>query len=113
MASLAQVISTIKEPTLKTSIERLVERIAAEVPIIKSIKLHGTRPHKSQSDPADLEPVIPFALYKSNKQNPRNRVASGHVRADGTGHVNFPSKYKKYRAITGMEYKPPSRGKSG
>jgi hypothetical protein len=30
-----------------------------------------------------------------------------------TGHVNFPSKYKQYRAITGMEYKPPNSGTSG
>ncbi|KAF4632740.1 hypothetical protein G7Y89_g5390 [Cudoniella acicularis] len=87
--------------------------IAAKVPIITGIKLNGSRPHKSHDDPADPKPVISFALYKSNKLNSRNRVGSGHVHDDGTGHVNFPSKYKQYRAITGMEYKPPNSGTSG
>ncbi|KAF2424930.1 hypothetical protein EJ08DRAFT_408510 [Tothia fuscella] len=81
--------------------------------LITGIKLNGSWPHKSHDDPADPKPVISFALYKSNKLNSRNRVGSGHVHDDGTGHVNFPSKYKQYRAITEMEYKPPSSGTSG
>ncbi|KAH8586812.1 hypothetical protein B0O99DRAFT_700600 [Bisporella sp. PMI_857] len=79
--------------------------------IITGIRLNGSQPHKSHDDPADPKPIIFFALYKSNKLNSQNRVASGHVHDDGTGHVNFPSKYKQYRAITGMEYKPPSTKK--
>ncbi|CZR52895.1 uncharacterized protein PAC_02772 [Phialocephala subalpina] len=112
-SSLAKAVAAIKEPAFQKSTERFVEGIAAKVPIITGIKLNGSRPHKSHDDPADPKPVISFALYKSNKLNSRNRVASGHVHDDGTGHVNFPSKYKQYRAITGMEYKPPSSGTSG
>ncbi|KAH8161428.1 hypothetical protein CIB48_g6813 [Xylaria polymorpha] len=112
-SSLAKAVAAIKEPAFQKSTEKFVEGIAAKVPIITGIKLNGSRPHKSHDDPADPKPVISFALYKSNKLNSRNRVASGHVHDDGTGHVNFPSKYKQYRAITGMEYKPPSSGTSG
>ncbi|OJD20282.1 hypothetical protein ACJ73_08386 [Blastomyces percursus] len=86
---------------------KIVENIAAKVPIITGIKLNGSEPHKSHDDPTDPKPVISFALYKSNKLNSHNRVASGHAHDDGTGHINFSSKYKQYRAITGMEYKPP------
>lgn len=50
--------------------------------------------------------MILFGLFKSNKLNSKNRVGSGHVHDDGTGHVNFRSKFKQYRDITGMEYKP-------
>jgi hypothetical protein len=112
-SSLAKAVAAIKEPTFQKSTQQFVEFIAAKVPIITGIKLNGSRPHKFHGDPADPMPVISFALYKSNKLNSRNRVASGHVHDDGTGHVNFPSKYKQYRAITGMEDKPPSNGMSG
>ncbi len=112
-SSLAKAVAAIKEPAFQKSTEKFVESIAAKVPIITGITLNGSRPHKSHDDPTDPKPVISFALYKSNKLNSRNRVASGHVHDDGTGHVNFPSKYKQYRAITGMEYKPPGSGMSG
>ncbi|KAF1848399.1 uncharacterized protein K460DRAFT_364380 [Cucurbitaria berberidis CBS 394.84] len=106
-SSLVKAIAAIKEPAFQKATEKFVEDIAAKIPIITGIKLNGSRPHKSHDDPADPKPVISFALYKSNKLNSRNRVGSGHVHDDGTGHVNFSSKYKQYRAITGMEYKPP------
>ncbi|TVY14766.1 hypothetical protein LARI1_G008251 [Lachnellula arida] len=112
-SSLAKAVAAIKEPAFQRSTEKFVESIATQVPIITGIKLNGSRPHRSHDDPADPKPVISFALYKSNKLNSQNRVASGHVHDDGIGHINFPSKYKQYRAITGMEYKPPGSGTSG
>ncbi|KAL5345263.1 hypothetical protein ACLOAV_009633 [Pseudogymnoascus australis] len=107
-SSLAKAVAAIKEPAFQISTETFVEGIAAKVPIITGIKLNGSQPHKSHDDPADPKPVISFALYKSNKLNSQSRVASGHVHDDGTGHINFRSKYKQYRAITGMEYNPPA-----
>ncbi|PGG97397.1 hypothetical protein AJ79_09209 [Helicocarpus griseus UAMH5409] len=106
-SSLAKAIATIKEPTFQRGTEKFVENVAAKVPIITGIKLNGSEPHKSHDDPTDPKPVISFALYKSNKFNSHNRVASGHAHDDGTGNINFRSKYKQYRAITGMEYNPP------
>ncbi|KAF2754656.1 hypothetical protein EJ05DRAFT_479092 [Pseudovirgaria hyperparasitica] len=105
-SSLAVAIRAI-DPSFREGAQTFVERVATQVPIIKAIQLNGNRPHRSHDDPTDTKLVISFALYKSATTSSRNRVGSGHVHADGTGHVNFPSKYKQYRAVTGMEYRAP------
>ena len=49
------------------------------------VAIRGVQPHKSHKDPTETQKVISLQFFDENEK----RLASGHVRADGTGTIRY------------------------